>query len=403
MNLGNIELRPYQVEAIDFHLKRRWSINAFQVGLGKTYVALASARESKAESICVVCPAYLKKQWEHEAKIVEVPCSIFSYDAFRKTKEVFDYYIFDEAHYLKNVSAKRTIDVFKHLESRPFAYRHFLTGTPIKNEVTDIYTLLKLTDFDRSFSSSFPTLNKFGTHFCYKEEVYLPYATITKFKGIRKEKLTEIKFWINKHCIVKKSEEVLNLPKKNRNMIRVAGFKSNEIEEGKILEMVSSGDISHLMAIKSKIARTHVPRTCDRALEVLNEKDRLIIYTDHVEPAIAICKRLQEEGVRSAYVIGASSVSERSEIFDQFKRGHVKVIVATIGSFSTGLNMQFCNHMIFNDFPWTTSDLEQAEGRIYRSGQTKPVFIEYMISDSIQDKIFKLLTSKKKLQTEILK
>src|SRR3990167_8331072 len=102
-------LYPHQIEALRFHLEHKYSINGFEMGLGKTIVALALAEI--AGGLCVVvCPAYLKRNWVDEIERFsrqKATYSVQSYEAIcipRDTTTV----IFEEVHYLKNIGAQRT-------------------------------------------------------------------------------------------------------------------------------------------------------------------------------------------------------------------------------------------------------------------------------------------------------
>ena len=65
-------------------------------------------------------------------------------------------------------------------------------------------------------------------------------------------------------------------------------------------------------------------------------------------------------------------MSERAEAIDKFKNDqNQKVLYITFGCGAFGLNLQFASNMIFADRTWDLAQLEQAEGRIYRLGQTK--------------------------------
>ena len=400
-----IKLRDYQKDAISFHLNKRWSYNAYKVGYGKTIMALESARVSQASRICVVAPAYLVEQWVEASKNWDVSCFIFSYDKFQKidTAESFDFYIFDEAHYLKNWTTKRTKFVYSHLSKNIKAFRLFLSGTPFKNEVSDLYPLLRLTDFDHTFMIKYPTLWMFQTEFANKYSFFIGSREITQFKGLKKDKVSALQTLLRKVMIRNKPEDDLKLPERTRTLLN---FKLKERLTSPLsletLKDIENGTLAHLMAIKCKIALSHVEFTVSRALEVLEEKDKLLIYSDHIDPVLEIYRELKAKGVRCSYIVGSVDTGDRNEVTEDFRNTDLQVVVATIGAYSTGLNLQFCNHTIFNDMPWIPASVEQAEGRTYRSGQDMPTFFDYVVSDSVQGEIFKVVTRKSKQQKEVI-
>jgi Helicase conserved C-terminal domain len=89
---------------------------------------------------------------------------------------------------------------------------------------------------------------------------------------------------------------------------------------------------------------------------------------------------------------GKASHSRKKEILQRFKDDDVKfrpVLLLSIDSGGTGLNLQFAEVAIFCEVWWTRSLHEQAEQRIYRKGQTKRVEIYYMLAkDTIDECVY---------------
>jgi SNF2 family DNA or RNA helicase len=96
-------------------------------------------------------------------------------------------------------------------------------------------------------------------------------------------------------------------------------------------------------------------------------------------------------------ITGATKVERRQELADTFQNGKAKVIVATIGSFSTGVNLHSASNMVFNDFSWVPGIMEQAKFRIIRVGQKDRCTFHYIMGSFQDEYIFKRL--KEKLET----
>jgi SNF2 family DNA or RNA helicase len=124
----------------------------------------------------VICPAIAKINWRREFErwgTVERTVLVYSYDKLVQSKETRneiaklepDVLVIDEAHYLKNRTAKRT----KYLYGQycrgdglvRFADRVWLlSGTPIPNNVSDFWTHLKsIWKYPLNFT-------EFTTYFC---------------------------------------------------------------------------------------------------------------------------------------------------------------------------------------------------------------------------------------------
>jgi SNF2 family DNA or RNA helicase len=76
-----------------------------------------------------------------------------------------------------------------------------------------------------------------------------------------------------------------------------------------------------------------------------------------------------------------SDKAKNQAIEDFQNKDDVKVIVLNIVAGGVGVTLTAAHNMIINDIPWTTGELEQAEGRIWRSGQKHTSMIYYMVAD----------------------
>src|SRR3990167_7209714 len=166
------ELYPYQKEAVEWLVQRKYALLALSMRLGKTPVAIHAADRINAQRILVLCPAVARTNWSREfakfssrARSISVFLSgdqakskpstdilILSYD-LTQSKEIssglrarrYDVLILDESHYLKSPDAARTKAVLSatglvHLASRVWC----LTGTPAPNHSAELWTTLRV-------------------------------------------------------------------------------------------------------------------------------------------------------------------------------------------------------------------------------------------------------------------
>jgi len=90
-----------------------------------------------------------------------------------------------------------------------------------------------------------------------------------------------------------------------------------------------------------------------------------------------------------------------------WRRGEIRMLLAHPQSGGIGLNLQ-CNvgdtaQTVWFDLPWSSENYIQANARIYRQGQEKPVIIHHlMLSNSIDEHVIKVLEGKINLQEAIL-
>jgi SNF2 family DNA or RNA helicase len=403
-----IPLRDYQKEAVDFHIRTKWSINGFKMGLGKTAIAVAWASYFRVPT-AVVCPAYLKKTWEREIKKFSRHPELFwitSYSAlnsfttaiyrkenqYRKPQLV----IFDEMHYLKTPSTKRTKSAFTLVNRlKPLGVLG-LTGTPVKNRVNEWYTLLSLIsrgnkDIDMS---SWTTYESFGDHFSTRYSIKVPYGYKASWKGVRNTH--ELANLIKPIYITRKGTK--DLPPRVTSFIRLRRAEIKEkmghyewLEVERAFNKQASRNSSEL---KLHNAISKVDGTVAWLKDVIKENEEpLVIFSDHIEPVEKISQQLRRFYSTKA-ITGKTPMATRQKIVDELNEGKIKAIVATIGSMSTGYSITGANKMVFNDYPWVPGDLAQAEARIRRMNKTDTCFYYYIFSSDMDEKIYKLLESK---------
>ena len=144
--IGSITLHPHQRSAAR---RLRAAIDEFggallsdEVGMGKTFVALAIARQFRR--CLVVAPAVLRDMWKNQAGRTGVQAPFLSFEALSRGNRVagpFDLVIIDEAHHLRNPSTAR----YRHLSRIAMRSKVLmLSATPIHNTRRDLDTLLAL-------------------------------------------------------------------------------------------------------------------------------------------------------------------------------------------------------------------------------------------------------------------
>jgi len=137
--LGSVVLRSDQVEAVRrvrSMLRREGGcLLADDVGTGKTYVALAIAREWKRP--LVVVPASLRSTWDDAMRRAAVPCAMTTHEALsRGTIPVgtFDGIVVDESHRFRATSNRHA--ALARLAS--YAPLLLLSATPLQNRVREL-------------------------------------------------------------------------------------------------------------------------------------------------------------------------------------------------------------------------------------------------------------------------
>jgi SNF2 family DNA or RNA helicase len=92
---------------------------------------------------------------------------------------------------------------------------------------------------------------------------------------------------------------------------------------------------------------------------------------------------------------------------EAWRRGEIRMLLAHPQSGGIGLNLQ-CNvgdtaQTVWFDLPWSSENYIQANARIYRQGQEKPVIIHHLVlCNSIDEHVVKVLEGKINLQEALL-
>jgi SWI/SNF-related matrix-associated actin-dependent regulator of chromatin subfamily A-like protein 1 len=393
-----VSLYPFQLEAVEFGLKHHYHINASEMGLGKSLMAIETVNRTGLYP-AIFCPAFLKGTWEHEmrrwGRVYVDRYAITPYTQLDKFDTASNFWIADECHYLKNPKAKRTQLFYELLKHHKPKYFIGLTGTPIKNRVPDFWTLLafcQLNPLNTSGKKLEGDLSKyfaFSRHFCHTQEFKVSGRRVEKFLGIKQERIPELKALLKDKYIKYRVEDVLSdLPEMTRkdiylDMSPVPGLHDefNAYTNGRKINITAK-------VLSAKLKAPHTVEYCKEIIE--NGSGPLLIFSDHVDAAALIQDRLP----RSALITGKTPMPDRQDICDRFQARKLDVIVATIGALSVGVTLTAASHVVFNDLSWVPADNLQAEKRIHRIGQKNACFAHYIDSSETDTYIRRMLMDK---------
>jgi SNF2 family DNA or RNA helicase len=163
---GGLAYFAYQLEGINFALRRNGTLLADEMGVGKTIqaIGLINALGDALRTVLIVCPATMRLVWRSELErwlvrslstgvvgVEEVSREVFSqagiliinYDRLWKKRDLvlgreWDLAILDECHLIKNPEAIRSRVVAKIQATRRLA----LSGTPMSNRPIELYPIL---------------------------------------------------------------------------------------------------------------------------------------------------------------------------------------------------------------------------------------------------------------------
>jgi len=326
--------------------------------------------------------------------------------------------ILDESQKIANYRSI-TFKAVSHLQA---SYKWCLTGTPFRNFSTDIWSQLKFCGFDRGQKKPVNwDINRFrmsGMNFCvysldYKQagvelpskikkytEVYLTYEEKRMYETIRTVMLSR---YSSLKTEKEKASELLKMftllrqavidPKLIIKQSKFSSYVTPEIKE--FFEFANRGDyISSKMKSALEIIREHAPH------------EKLIVFSNF----LAALQELQnyvtsELGIKTCILNGKNTGPERDEIKNTFKTDEsCRVLFMTYKIGAEGLNLTEARCCVMLEPWWTNSVHSQAEGRMWRIGQTKDVHIFNLICQgTIEEKILALCHKKDKISEDYKK
>ncbi len=434
VDLGALEhtLRPYQKQGVYWmrFLERSGlsGLLADEMGLGKTLQTLTwlSLRrtdpDAQGKPALIVCPTSLVRNWEAEAekfvpwmrrlvvsgadrsasfgRIGGADLVITSYALLQRDLEdayldrVFSVVVLDEAQHIKNRST-RNAKAAKLLRS---VQRLVLTGTPVENSVSDVWSI-----FD------FLLPDYLGDYQSFKEDVEVPALNGGKAGASALEKLRrKIHPFILRRL---KSDVAKDLPDK---IVRVAYCRMGEEQQRLTNELRMRAKsartkfemLSVLMRMRQIANHPALVEKGSRAesgkleafFDVLDEamdgSHRVLVFSQFVAMLSILRRELDARGIHYCYLDG--STKDRLGECRRFNQGDMPVFLISLHAGGTGLNLTGADTVIHFDPWWNPAVENQATDRAHRIGQRKKVCVVKLIShDSVEERVLKLQERKR--------
>jgi superfamily II DNA or RNA helicase len=432
------KLRSYQKAGLSWiNLMSKHEMGAIladDMGLGKTIQILASlASQPKAKTL-IVAPKSLVHNWISEAEKFtphlnfynhtgpdrmsrlsaiggDVDVFVTTYHTLRldieflKAKE-FDYFILDEAHYIKN-SESQAYMACRMIQSR---MKIALTGTPVENSLTDLFSILSIVT---------PGLISDNLAGKYAKENN-PESLRVLSKSLRPFILRRTKDQVLKD-LPSKTEQVLYCelsPSERKKYTELKNHYWNKLN-GKIEQngfAKSKFDILEAL-LRLRQASCH-PGLLNRELapessskfdllleqldNVLADGHKALIFSQFTSLLGLLEPLLKAKNIEFEYLDGRTN--DRSTRVKNFQENpDIKVFLISLKAGGVGLNLTSADYVFILDPWWNPAAESQAIDRAHRIGQTKKVFAYKIIAkDTVEEKILALQEHKRVLASAII-
>lgn len=463
-------LSPYQRAGVAYAIEKQRTFIADSMGLGKTVQALAVVEALDAYPAVIVCPASLKLNWRKEAKmwlpgrsvqviqsgeraIFRAQIIIVNYDilhrhrvpltAWAKQYDGIQAVICDESHYLKEKTARRTKAAAALVKGVPV--RLLLSGTPAKARpielATQLYILDRLDDLGGydAYCQRYcdPQKTPYGLDLkgsANREELYR-YLRMVGFVRRTKDQVMkdlppkrwamlpveltneadyraaerDIITWLKQQ--VRKDEaffaSIAHLPPNARE--RRIAIEQRRVE----LKARRAEHLMRLNALKQLVARGKLAAAINWIRDFLEGTDeKLIVFAHHRAIQDALLEPFRDEG--AAYIVSGMDSQELERGKEHFQTDpDCRLIVCSLGAGGVGHTLTAATNVAFVEFPWSPSDVDQAEDRAHRRGQAARNVDEdgayysvtiwsFVAEGTIDEDILELLESKRAVVEAIM-
>jgi SNF2 family DNA or RNA helicase len=447
-------LRPYQVRGYSWlAFLHQWGLGACladDMGLGKTIQTLALIlRDWQGDGdrpVLLVCPTSVATNWKKEAERFTpgLPVMIHHGVERKRNKEFKDEVerhalvittyallhrdmqhlqevdwagvVLDEAQNIKNPETKQA----KAARSIPADYRIALTGTPVENNVGDLWSIME-----------FLNPGFLGTQASFKRDFFIPIQAgrdqevIGRLKRLtgpfilrRLKTDTSIisdlpeKMEMKVFCSLSKEQASLYaavLRELERSLKSSEGIKRKGVILGTLskLKQVCNHPAQFLGDNSSIPGRSgKVERLAEMLEEIIEVGDRALVFSQFSEMGEILRQYLQETfGREILFLHGGVPKRHRDVMIERFQASGdgPPIFILSLKAGGTGLNLTRANHVFHFDRWWNPAVENQATDRAYRIGQTQNVQVhKFICAGTLEDKIDEMIERKKKVAKDVI-
>ncbi|MFB9315322.1 DEAD/DEAH box helicase [Nocardioides plantarum] len=418
---------------------------ADDMGLGKTITVIALHLHRVAAGATgptlVVCPASLLGNWENEIRRFAPGVETRRFHGTERDLEgavqgggfvlttygtmrvgaddlaavSWDLVVADEAQHVKNPASSTA----RRLRSIPSAARVALTGTPVENNLTELWAILDWAvpgllgsrgAFRKAWAGPIESGDEPSKARQFADLVG-PFLLRRRKSdpGIAPELPPKTE---TDHPLTLTREQVVLYEAFVRDTMDRIERSDPDARRGLVLALLTGLKqiCNHPAQFLKQSGAVRLAGRSDK-LDLLDELvstavaegGSVLVFTQYVAMARLLESHLDKAGHRSQLLHGGTMVRERERMVERFQAGEVPVFLLSLKAGGTGLNLTRADHVVHVDRWWNPAVEEQATDRAYRIGQTRPVQVHRMIMrGTVEEKVAELLTRKRALADSVL-
>ena len=494
---GDQDLFPHQRAGVDFLVKSRRALLADEPGLGKTAQAIRALKKMFDEGqevfpALIVCPNTLKSNWEREfdrwwpgvnvsvvkgsavqrKKAFEEKADVYviNWESLRTHSKLLSYgsialarcedcgghdsrvtlnrcevharelnlidfksVIADEIHRSKDPKSKQTRALWAATGEADIRYA--LTGTPIANDVVDLWPILHWLDpkewpsktkwIDRyvdTMINAFGGMMVIGLKPTMSEEFYA--GINPRMRRMLKAKVLP---WLPKVMTERRDVEMgAKQAKAYKQMLQnmIAMLENEEGITGDAL--VAPNPLTQtirLLQFANAYAQIEVTEAGEEQVTLSEPSCKVDALMDDMkngdfgDDSVAVCAvsrqlidilsaRLTKEGIAHGLITGAQDSDERQRAIDDFQAGKTKWILFTAQAGGVGVTLTKARRLVMLQRPWSLVDYKQALDRVHRIGSEihdSIIITDYVTEGSIEERVIQALDVKSDNFEQIVK
>jgi len=448
------KLRPYQVRGLSWlKFLQRCGLGACladDMGLGKTIQVLASIQkdweQNNRRPVLIICPTSVTGNWLKEAfrftpdlpaiihhgpkrkkgksfrketedkAIVVSSYSLLHRDFKTLSKVDWSGIVLDEAQNIKNPETKQA----KAARSLEADYKVALTGTPVENNVGDLWSIMEFlnpgflgnyAEFRRNF---YIPIQLTRDHDAAQNLKNLTEPFILRRLKTDKSIITDLpdKMEMKVFCNLTREQASLYVAmvRETEEALETAeGMSRRGLILGTIMKLKQIcnhprqflGDNSPVPGRSGKLARI-----TDMMDEIIQVGERALLFTQFAEMGHILKQYLEETFGREVFFLyGATPRKKRERMIEAFQEDpdgpHIFILSLKAGG--TGLNLTRANHVFHFDRWWNPAVENQATDRVFRIGQTKDVQVhKFVCLGTMEEKIDEIIEQKKEIAESVV-
>ena len=318
----------------------------------------------------------------------------------------FDMVVVDELSSFKNPQAKR----FRALRQvLPYVERVVgLTGTPSPNGLMDLWAEVYLLDRGERLGR---TLGWYREKW-FKPAVQVGYV-VYKWAALKGAE-EEIRKRIGDLCVSMSAADYLELPDRIDREVPVRLSESEmeqyrKMEQEQLLQVQDETVVAlNAAAVMSKLLQIANGRAYTDEHEVVQiheaKAEALAEIVDVSDSPVLVFYSFRHDLEAIKAKIPEARELGGPETIAAWNRGTIPVLLAHPASVGYGLNLQEGGHVIvWYGLTWSLELYQQANARLHRQGQTRPVIVHHLIAEgTVDEQVMRALKTKDTSQAALL-